>query len=92
MWSLARYHGLAVSGSTGYRTLNRHAITRLPRRVGRRAVHTHRYEKQVPGHHLQVDVTFLTLTGSQGQRIRRYQYTAIDDATRVRALKCACPK
>lgn len=29
----------------------------------------------------------LTLTGPQGQRIRRYQYTAIDDATRVRALK-----
>ena len=30
---------------------------------------------------------FLTLQGAQGQRIRRYQYTAIDDATRVRALK-----
>jgi transposase InsO family protein len=53
----------------------------------RRAVHTHRYAKQVPGHHVQVDVKFLTLQGEQGQRIRRYQYTAIDDATRVRALK-----
>jgi hypothetical protein len=27
------------------------------------------------------------LRGERGQRIRRYQYTAIDDATRVRALK-----
>jgi transposase InsO family protein len=32
-------------------------------------------------------VKFLTLQGAQGQRVRRYQYTAIDDATRVRALK-----
>ena len=70
-----------------YRTLKRHGINRLPNRVGRRAVHTHRYEKQVPGHHVQVDVKFLTLQGKQGQRLRRYQYTAIDDATRVRALK-----
>jgi transposase InsO family protein len=35
---------------------------------------------------VQVDVKFLTLQGERG-RIRRYQYTAIDDATRVRALK-----
>jgi hypothetical protein len=47
----------------------------------------HNREKQVPGHHVQVDVKFLTLQGAQGQRIRRYHYTAIDDATRVRALK-----
>jgi hypothetical protein len=50
-------------------------------------VHTKRYEKQVPGHHIQVDVKFLTFTGKAGQKIRRFQYTAIDDATRVRALK-----
>ena len=56
-------------------------------RVGRRAVHTHRYEKQVPGHHVQVDVKFLTLTRKRGGPVRRYPYTAIDDAMRVRALK-----
>jgi hypothetical protein len=50
-------------------------------------VHTKRYEKQVPGHHIQVDVKFLTFAGKAGQKIRRFQYTAIDDATRVRALK-----
>ena len=60
---------------------------RLPSRVGRRAVHTHRYAKQVPGHHVQVDVTFLKLVGKDGRATRRYQYTAIDDATRIRALK-----
>ena len=30
---------------------------------------------------------FLTLQGPAGRHIRRYQYTAIDDATRIRALR-----
>lgn len=60
---------------------------RLPNRVGRRAVHTHRYEKQEPGRHVQVDAKFLSMQGMRGPQIRRYQDTAIDDATRVRALK-----
>ncbi|ADZ41013.1 putative transposase [Yersinia enterocolitica subsp. palearctica 105.5R(r)] len=37
-----------------------------------------RYEKQVPGHHVQVDVNFLFFNNSNGQRIKRFQYTAID--------------
>jgi transposase InsO family protein len=53
----------------------------------RRAIHTRRYAKQVPGHQIQVDVKFLALKTEDGRKIRRYQYTAIDDATRVRALK-----
>ena len=36
---------------------------------------------------MQVDVKFLTLQGPAGRRIRRDQYTAIDDATRIRALR-----
>ena len=43
-----------------------HGLNRLPNRVGRRAVHTHRYEKQVPGHRVQVDVKFLTLEEEEG--------------------------
>jgi IS30 family transposase len=46
-----------------------------------------RYQKQVPGHHLQVDVKFLHLVTPDGRKARRFQYTAIDDATRIRALK-----
>jgi transposase InsO family protein len=34
-----------------------------------------------------VDVKFLTLKTAARKKIRRFQYTAIDDATRVRALK-----
>ncbi len=65
----------------------RHGLNRLPNRVGRRAVRTHRHAKQVPGHHVQVDVTFLKLIGKDGNTTRRYPYTAIDDATRIRALR-----
>ena len=58
VWYLERYHGIRISHAGVYRILRRHGMTRLPGRVGRRAVHTHRYAKQVPGHHVQVDVTF----------------------------------
>ena len=34
-----------------------------------------------------MDVKFLIFKGKNGQKLKRYQYTAIDDATRVRALK-----
>jgi len=87
MWYMARYHDLRVSDATISRVLKRHGVSRLPRNVGRRKVHTKRYEKQVPGHHIQMDVKFLIFKGKEGRKIKRYQYTAIDDATRVRALK-----
>jgi transposase InsO family protein len=86
-WYLERYHGIKTSCSTVYRTLIRNGMRRLPRNVGRRALHTRRYAKQVPGHHIQMDVKFLSLRAPDGKKVRRYQYTAIDDATRIRALK-----
>jgi hypothetical protein len=87
VWYLQRYHDIQTSDATVYRICKRHGLNRLPNRVGRRAVHTHRYQKQVRGHHVQVDVKFLTLERKRSAPVRRYQYTAIDDATRVRALK-----
>ena len=86
-WYLERYHGLTTSCSTVYRTLVRNGIRRLPRAVGRRAIQTRRYAKEVPGHHIQVDVKFLSLKAANGSKVRRFRYTAIDDATRIRALK-----
>jgi transposase len=86
-WYLERYHGVKTSCAGVYRTLVRHNLRRLPHSVGRRAVHTHRYAKEVPGHHVQADAKILSLKAVDGRRVRRYQYTAIDDATRVRALK-----
>ena len=87
VWYMARYHGIKISDASVYRTLCRHGVNRLPRNVGLRKIHTKRYQKQVPGHQIQVDVKFLKFIDKSRQTVKRYQYTAIDDATRVRALK-----
>ena len=86
-WYLERYHGIKTSQSSVYRTLIRHGMRKLPKNAPRKAIHTKRYAKKVPGHHVQVDVKFLSFKNGEGQNIRRFQYTAIDDATRIRALK-----
>ena len=86
-WYLERYHGIKTSESSIYRTLVRLGMRRLPKNAPRRAIHTKRYVKKVPGHHVQVDVKFLLFKNEEGHNIRRFQYTAIDDATRIRALK-----
>jgi len=41
----------------------------------------------VPGHPVQVDVKFLQLKVEDGKVAKRYQYAAIADATRIRALQ-----
>lgn len=87
VWYLARYHDIKISDAGVYRILRRNGLNRLPRGTRMRKLHTKRYQKQVPGHHIQVDVKFLNFKGKRGERVRRFQYTAIDDATRVRALK-----
>ncbi len=86
-WYLERYHGIKTSQSSVYRTLIHLGMRRLPKNAPRRAIHTKRYAKKVPGHHVQVDVKFLSFKNEEGHNIRRFQYTAIDDATRIRALK-----
>lgn len=84
---LERYHDIRISESTVTRVLKAHKLNKLPKSAAKRTIHTKRYSKKVPGHHIQVDVKFLNLKNKQGKTIRRYQYTAIDDATRIRALK-----
>lgn len=49
-----------------------------------------RYEKQLPGDHVQIDVRFIEplKTAAKprvGRRSKYYQFTAIDDRTRLRA-------
>ena len=84
---LDRYHGISISESTVYRVLRANGVSHLPKTASRRAIHTKRYAKSVPGHHVQVDVKFLKFKDAAGKPIKRYQYTAIDDATRIRALQ-----
>jgi len=77
---------MKISASGVYHVLKRHGMNRLPRNAKKRTILTKRYEKQVPGHHIQVDVKFLIFKDNKGKKVKRYQYTAIDDATRIRAL------
>jgi len=86
-WYLERYHGISISESSVTRILVRYGLNRLPKTASRRTVHTKRYAKKVPGHQVQVDVKFASLKDPEGRAVRRFQYTAIDDATRIRALK-----
>jgi transposase InsO family protein len=66
------------SDSTGYRP---HSATK------RTHARWKRYEKQRPGHQLQVDVKFIEPLGQTGKKKRYYQYAAIDDCTRLRVLR-----
>ena len=70
-----------------HRTLIRHGLNRLPANQKRRPTGRawQRYEKPQPGHRLQLDVKFLERIA--GTRKRLYQFTAIDDCTRIRVLK-----
>jgi len=63
--------------------LVKYKINHLPKTASKRTLHC----KDTPGHHVQVDVKFITLSDAFGKKIKRYQYRAVDDATRIRALK-----
>jgi transposase InsO family protein len=84
---LQRFHHLAVARSTVHRVLIRYGMNRLPASLKRRPTGRpwKRYEKPQPGHRVQVDVKFLERIA--GSRKRLYQFTAIDDCTRIRVLK-----
>jgi hypothetical protein len=83
---LERYHRLKISDAGVYRILYRNGVNRLPGGTRLRKVHTKRYNKQVPGHQMLMDVKFLTFINKSGAKTRHFQYTATDDATRTRAL------
>ena len=84
---LKRFHGVSVACASVHRILRRHGMNRLPanQKYRRHAHRWTRYEKAQPGHRLQVDVKFLERI--PGTRRRFYQFTAIDDCTRIRVLK-----
>ena len=85
---LQRYHGIKVSRNGVYQVLLRNKLNRLPENIRKRSRTRHKsYEKKVPGHHVQVDVKFIGFKDKTGKKLKRYQYTAIDDCTRIRALK-----
>ena len=84
---LKRFHHLSVAVSSVHRILVRHGLNRLPanQKYRSHAKRWQRYEKPQPGHRLQMDVKFLERI--PGTRKRLYQFTVIDDCTRIRVLK-----
>lgn len=84
---LKRYHEITVSSSGVWRILRRLDLSRLPtsQRYKRHKDRWKRYEKPLPGHCVQVDVKFIEPI--RGVRSKHYQFTAIDDCTRLRVLE-----
>ena len=85
---LKRYHDITISVSGIWRILKRLDMNRLPssQRYKRHRDPWKRYEKPQPGHRVQIDVKFIApLTGSR--KGCYYQFTAIDDCTRLRVLR-----
>ncbi|WP_253267579.1 helix-turn-helix domain-containing protein, partial [Streptomyces sp. NL15-2K] len=91
---LKRYHDVTISKSGVWRILNRLDMGRLPasQRYKRHDRRRKRYEKQLPGHRVQIDVKFIEPLasmpqGRRGGRNKYFQFTAIDDCTRLRVLR-----
>jgi transposase InsO family protein len=84
---LKRYHEIEISPSGIWRILKRLELSRLPtsQRYKRHKERWKRYEKPQPGLSVQVDVKFIAPLA--GSRKKHYQFTAIDDCTRLRVLK-----
>jgi len=84
---LKRFHHVSVAASSVHRILGKHGMNRLPANQKHQPHRKRwiRYEKPQPGHRLQMDVKFLERI--PGTRKRLYQFTAIDDCTRIRVLK-----
>ncbi|MBB4930617.1 hypothetical protein F4561_001437 [Lipingzhangella halophila] len=102
---LVRYHDIAASAI--YRILKRLGINRLSA-----SQHYQRYEKQLPGNRVQIDVKLLHPIGTADdaaltpapapagsaptptsqRRATYYQFTAIDDCTRLRILRMLRPE
>lgn len=74
---LIRHHGLKLARTTIRRTLIKNGVNRFNRKARRRRQFK-RYQKEIPGERVQIDV-FKVGPG-------KYQYTAIDDCTRFRVL------
>lgn len=84
---LKRYHDITVSKTGVCRILKRLNINRFPnnQRYKKGREKWKRYGKPQPGHRIQIDVKFLERI--EAAKRRCYQFIAIDDCTRLRALR-----
>jgi transposase InsO family protein len=86
---LQRYHEVQISSSGVWRILKRLQLNRLPasQRHKRHDRRWKRYEQAAAGHRVQLDVKFIQPLPGAPKAKRYYQFTAIDDCTRLRVLR-----
>jgi IS30 family transposase len=84
---LVRYREIVISAQTICKILRRHGVNRLSQNQDylSRRQRLHRYEKPLPGHRFQIDTK--SLAAIPGKRKSYWQFTAINDCTRLRILK-----
>ena len=84
---LKRYHDVEISSSGVWRILKRLDMSRLPasQRYKRHERTLEALREAAPGHQVQIDVKFIAPIG--GKKKKYYQFTAIDDCTRIRVLR-----
>ena len=85
---LARYHDISISRVRGVADPQTARPESLPANQRNKTYDRRwkRYEKPLPGHQVQIDVKFIDpIAGARAKKY--YQYTAIDDCTRLRVLR-----
>ena len=78
------HHAVGAGGPGITDTLNRLPASQRHKRHDRR---WKRYEKPLPGHRIQLDVKFIQPLPGAPRAKKYYQFTAIDDCTRLRVLR-----
>ena len=67
VWQLQRYHDIKISRNGVIRCSKKNKLNRMPESIKKRSRNKFtRYEKKVPGHHVQVDVKFLFFKDEDG--------------------------
>lgn len=85
------HHNIAVSNSGVYSVLCRSGLNRLASNYRKRSIVSTRYEKQVPGHHVQADVKFLHFTDSGHEFPQGFHWRVEDLGMRHVYIKPASP-
>lgn len=83
---LKQKHQLIVKRSTINKILKREGFIQKRERTPKKK-HIRRYSSSSPGDRVQIDVKYVPYKIREGTKGRAYQYTAIDDCTRVRFIK-----
>ena len=85
VWYLARCHGITISDAGVCRILPQRPEPAASRQAYPQGPHQALHQAGSRSPH--PDGRQVSFRGKDGQKIRRFQFTAIDDATRIRALK-----